>query len=116
MHASSKESQNKPDSITDYGVSCPSQSEKYPYRLIMGKWYCHFFSSILDQIFCILAGNDDILMSSDDFKIRPDPIRDHRISGSWASKKSMLPFFRFTVVDIPGIYSGERLQNHWSSS
>ena len=82
MHESSKESQNKPDSISDYGASCPSQSEKYPYRLIMGKWYCHFFSSILDQIFCILAGNDDIHMSSDDFKIRPDPIRDHRISGS----------------------------------
>ena len=38
------------------------------------------FSAILDQILFILAGNDDIHKSLDDFEIWPDPIRDHRVS------------------------------------
>ena len=37
-----------------------------------------FFSAILDQILFILAGNDDIHKSFDEFEIRPDLIRDHR--------------------------------------
>ena len=35
------------------------------------------FSAILDQILFILAGNDGIHKSLDEFEIRPDPIRDH---------------------------------------
>ena len=51
----------------------------------------------------ILAGNDGIHKSLDEFEIRSDPIRDHRVSCSWASKKSKFPLFsRFTVVAIPG--------------
>ena len=46
---------------------------------------------MLDQIVFILAGNDDIHKSLDEFEIRRDPIRDHRVSCSLASKKSMLP-------------------------
>ena len=57
----------------------------------MEKWCCHFFLAILDQILFILAGNDDINKSLDEFEIRPDPIRDRRVSCSLASKKSMLP-------------------------
>ena len=38
--------------------------------------------AILDQILFILAGNDDIHKSLDEFEIRPDPIRDHRVSFS----------------------------------
>ena len=40
---------------------------------------CHFFSAILEQILFILAGNDDIHKSLDEFEIWPDPIRDHRV-------------------------------------
>ena len=45
------------------------------------------------QILFILAGNDDIHKSLDEFEIRPDPIMDHRVSCSRASKKTMLPLF-----------------------
>ena len=48
---------------------------------------------MLDQILFILAGKDNIHKSLDEFEIRPDPIRDHRVSCSLASKKSMLPLF-----------------------
>ena len=47
----------------------------------------------LDQILFILAGNDDIHKSLDESEIWPDPIRDHSVSCSLASKKSMLPLF-----------------------
>ena len=48
----------------------------------MGKWCCHFLSAILGQILFILTGNDDIQKNLDEFEIRPDPIRDHRVSCS----------------------------------
>ena len=38
-----------------------------------------FFSAILEQILFILAGNDDIHKSLDEFEIWPDPISDHRV-------------------------------------
>ena len=54
---------------------------KKPHRLIiMGKRCCHFFSAVLDQILFILAGNDDITKSLEEFEIRPDPTADHRVS------------------------------------
>ena len=56
--------------------------KKIPIDLLWQKWCCHLFSAILDQIFFILAGNDDIHKSLDDFEIRPDPIIDHRGSCS----------------------------------
>ena len=56
--------------------------KKSPYTYIGGKWCCHFFSAILYQILFILAGNDDIYKSLDEFEIRPDPIKDHRVSCS----------------------------------
>ena len=46
--------------------------EKNPHRLIMGKWCCHLFSAVLDRIHFILAGNDDIHESLDEFEIWPD--------------------------------------------
>ena len=33
----------------------------------------HFFSAVLDQIYFILAGNDHIRESLDEFEIWPDP-------------------------------------------
>ena len=43
----------------------------------MGKMLLPLFSAMLDQILFILAGNDDIHKSFDEFEIRPDQIRDH---------------------------------------
>ena len=41
----------------------------------------------------MLAGNDNIDNSLDEFEIQSDLIRDHRVSCSCASKKSMLSLF-----------------------
>ena len=38
-----------------------------------GKMMSPFFSAFLDQILFILAGNDNIHESLDEFEIRPDP-------------------------------------------
>ena len=40
--------------------------------LIMRKQCIHFFSAVLDLILFILAGNDNIHESLDEFEIRPD--------------------------------------------
>ena len=42
---------------------------KNPLRLIMGKGCLHFFSAVLDRILFILAGNDNIQESLDEFEI-----------------------------------------------
>ena len=62
------------------------------------------FSAILDQILFILAGNDDIHKSLDEFEIQPDLIRDHRVSCSLEQLKkiNVAPFSCFTVMVIPG--------------
>ena len=46
---------------------------KNPHRLIMRKQCLHFFSAVLDPILFILAGNDNIHESLDEFEIRLDP-------------------------------------------
>ena len=38
----------------------------------MGKRCLHFFLAVLDRILLILAGNDNIHESLDEFEIRPD--------------------------------------------
>ena len=52
-----------------------------------------FSQLFLIKSFFILAGNDDIHKSLDEFEILPDPIRDHRVSCSRASKKSIMLLF-----------------------
>ena len=52
-----------------------------------------FFLSCFDRIHFILAGNDDIHKSLDEFKIWPDPTSDHRVTCPLVSEKSMLPLF-----------------------
>ena len=37
MHNILDEFEFRPDLTTDYGVSCPWASKKYPHRLVMGK-------------------------------------------------------------------------------
>ena len=41
------------------------------HRVIMGKRCCHFFLVVFDQIFFMLAGNEDMHESSE-FKVWPD--------------------------------------------
>ena len=104
MHESSEEF--KIGSYLTYycGVSFPLASEKIPITYNGEKWCCHFFSAILDQILFILAGNDNIHKSLDEFEIWPDPIRDHRDSCCLEQLKKIdiAPFSCFTVVIIPG--------------
>ena len=42
-------------------------------RVMIEKWCCHFFSAVFYPILFILAGNDDMHESSEEYKIRPDP-------------------------------------------
>ena len=43
------------------------------HRVIMEKKCCHLFSAVLDRIHFILAGNNNIHKSFDEFEIWPDP-------------------------------------------
>ena len=47
-------------------------SEKIPISLLLEKGCLHFFSAVLDWILFILAGNDYIHESLDEFEIQPD--------------------------------------------
>ena len=58
MHKISIKFEFRPDRTTDYGVSCPWASKKFP-RLIMGKWCRHASLFIFDQIIIKVAGNQD---------------------------------------------------------
>ena len=49
-------------------------------RVIMKKQCCHFFSAVFYPILFILAGNDSMHGSSEDFKIQPDPTTDCGVS------------------------------------
>ena len=67
---SSKFSQIRPPTAE---LAAIERLKKNPYRLIMGKRCCHFFLAVLDRIHFILARNDDIHESLDEFEIWPDP-------------------------------------------
>ena len=49
-----------------------SMATESSHRVIMGKQRHHVFSNAFDQILFILAGNDDMHESLNEFKIRPD--------------------------------------------
>ena len=49
-------------------------------RVMMEKWCCHFFSAVFYPILFILAGNDDMHESSEEFEIRPVPTTDCGVS------------------------------------
>ena len=72
MHESLDEFIFRPEWTTDCGVSCPLTSEKIPIGLYWEKGCLHFFSAVLDLILSILAGNDYIHESLDEFEIQPD--------------------------------------------
>ena len=49
------------------------RQKKIPIGLKWEKRCLHFFSAVLDRILFILAGNDNIHESLDEFEIRLDP-------------------------------------------
>ena len=55
--------------------------------LIMGKRFLHLFSVVFDPILFILAGNEDMHKTSDEFEFRPDWTTDYGVSCPWASEK-----------------------------
>ena len=50
------------------------------HRVIMGKRRHHVFSNAFDRILFILAGNDDMYESLDEFEIWPDSTMDYGVS------------------------------------
>ena len=46
-------------------------------RVTVGKWRHHVFSNVFDWIHFILAGNDDIHKSLNEFEIRRDTTIDY---------------------------------------
>ena len=42
------------------------------HRVIMEKKSCHFFSAVFHPILFVLAGNDDMHGSSEEFEIQPN--------------------------------------------
>ena len=49
-------------------------------KVMMEKWCCHFFSAVFYPILFILAGNDDMHESSEEFEIRPYQTTDCGVS------------------------------------
>ena len=45
-------------------------------RVVMEKRCCHFFLAVFYPILFILAGNNDMHESLEEFEIRPDPTTD----------------------------------------
>ena len=50
------------------------------HRVIMGKRRHHVFSNAFDWILFILAGNDDMHKSLNEFEIQRDPTMDYKVS------------------------------------
>ena len=69
MHESLEEFEILHNLTTNCGVSCPLALEKIPIDFYWEKQCCHFFSAVFDQILFILACNDDIHKSLDEFEI-----------------------------------------------
>ena len=56
-------------------------------KVTVGKRRHHVFSKVFDWIHFILAGNDDIHESLNEFEIRRDSIMDYGVGCPWASEK-----------------------------
>ena len=56
--------------------------KKIPIGLKWEKRCLLFFSAVLDRILFMLAGNDKVHESLDEFEIQSNLIRDHRVSCS----------------------------------
>ena len=72
---------------------------------------CHFLSAVFHPILFILAGNDDMHESSEEFEIRHDPTTDCGVSCPLASEK-----FKYTYNWENGVVTLSRLFLIGSSS
>ena len=87
IHKSLHEFEFRQDLTTDNRVSCPWVSKKIPIDLYWEKLCHHIFLAVFDRILFILASNEDMHKSLDEFEFRPDPTTDYGVSCPWASKK-----------------------------
>ena len=71
MYKSLNEFEIRPDATTGFHCNRQCYSEK--------KRCHHIFSNVFDRIHFILAGNDDIHKSLNDFEIRRDPTMDYGV-------------------------------------
>ena len=62
----------------DLIVSVPDHCLSFYF--IMGKTTSSHFSVVFDRIIFILAGNEDMHKSLDEFEFRPDPTTDYGVS------------------------------------
>ena len=60
--------------------------QKAPIDLQWGNWCIHLLSIAFDPILFILAGDENMHKSSDEFKFRQDRTTDYGVSCPWASK------------------------------
>ena len=89
MHESSEEFEFLPDPTTDCGVSCHCACEKNPNRIIMGKTVLPLFLGY----YFILAGNDDIHESLDEFESWPVRLLVSMATDRVIVEKTVLPLF-----------------------
>ena len=64
----------------DWIKTLVSMATDSSHRVIMGKRRHHIFSNTFDQILFILAGNNDMHESLDEFEIRLDSTTDYGVS------------------------------------
>ena len=78
----------QPDRTTNYGVSCPSASKKFPLRLIMGNCSLHASLFIFYRIVIKVAGNQDRHKSLHEFDFGPDQTTYFGATCPWVTKIS----------------------------
>ena len=67
----------------------------------MGKQCLHIFSAVHDRILFILAGNDNIHESLDEFEIRPDPTAGFHGNRLGYDEKMVSPLFLGCFSSVP---------------
>ena len=76
MHINWNEFEFRLDPTTDFEVNC-LECQKYPHRVLMGKTMSPLFLYCFWCYFFILADNEAMHKSLDEFEYRPDPIAAH---------------------------------------
>ena len=67
------------ESLEEFEIRPPT-AKKIRIDLKLEKRCCQFFSAVFYRILFILAVNDDIHKSLDEFEIRSDPTQDQRVA------------------------------------
>ena len=103
-HKISDEFEFRLDRISHFGVTCPCGRIKFSIDLL---WCLHLFSVVFDPILFILAGNEDMHKTPDEFDFGPLTMElaalenlkiSHRlIMGKWCLQASSFIFDRILV-------------------